>query len=73
MKSNNKSSIEGLDECQRREQVHSQDATSAGVAKVLARGPEVAREPVFLWPAEGFPNVKGCGPRKCATEVFFQN
>ena len=58
MKSNNKSSIEGLDECQRREQVHSQDATSAGVAKVLARGPEVAREPVFLWPAEGFPNVK---------------
>ena len=53
--------------------MHSQDATSAGVAKVLARGPEVAREPVFLWPAEGFPNVKGCGPRKCATEVFFQN
>ncbi len=25
----------------------------------------------FLWPAEGFPNVKGCGPCKRATEVFF--
>ena len=24
----------------------------------------------FLWPAEGFPNVKGCGPCKRATEVF---
>ena len=48
------------------------------MAKVLARGPEVAREPVFggprarfWWPAEGFPNVKGCGPRERATEVFF--
>ena len=25
----------------------------------------------FWWAAEGFPNVKGCGPRKRATEVFF--
>ena len=43
------------------------------MAEVLVRGPEVAREPVCLWPAEGFPNVKGCGPRKRATEVIFQN
>ena len=26
---------------------------------------------VFWWPAEGCPNVKGCGPRKRATKVFF--
>ena len=38
-------------------------------------GPRAGSDPraPFLWPAEGFPNQNGCGQRKRATEVFFNN